>query len=109
GPGWVLVGDAVTHKDPVDGQGIHDALTGARALAGLLVAVHEGRLAWDAMLDRYRLAVHESTYAMYQETMKRLARDLYSDPPPLVIRTRLRWVLEDPEYQRRFMLFQARA
>jgi len=109
GPGWVLVGDAVTHKDPIDGQGIHDALAGARALAELLVAVHEGRLRWDAMLDRYQRAVHEITYAMYQQTMKRLVRDLYSTPSPLAIRTLLRWALEDPEYQRRFMLFLARA
>ncbi len=109
GPGWVLVGDALTHKDPIDGQGIHDALVGARALAELLVAVHEGRLGWEAMLDRYQGAVRRETYEMYQQTMKRLARDLYSDPSPLMIRTLLRWSLSDPEYQRRFLLFLARA
>jgi hypothetical protein len=45
---------------------------------------------------------------MFQSTMKRLVRDLYSDPPPLMIWTLLRWALEDPEYQRRFLLFLTR-
>lgn len=108
GPGWVLVGDAVHHKDPIDGQGIYDALIGARHLAELLVALHEQRLGWNALLDRYRRAVMDETYEMFQSTMKRLVRDLYSDPPPLMIRTLLRWALEDPEYQRRFLLFLTR-
>lgn len=108
GPGWVLVGDAVHHKDPVDGQGIHDALIEARHLAGLLADVHAGRLTWDAMLVRYRRAVLDETHRMFESTMKRLERDLYSDPPPWMIRSLLRWALEDPEYQRRFLLFLAR-
>jgi 2-polyprenyl-6-methoxyphenol hydroxylase-like FAD-dependent oxidoreductase len=33
GPGWLLVGDALHHKDPVDGQGIYDALLEAKILA----------------------------------------------------------------------------
>jgi 2-polyprenyl-6-methoxyphenol hydroxylase-like FAD-dependent oxidoreductase len=108
GPGWVLVGDAVHHKDPIDGQGIYDALIEARHLAELLVALHEQRLGWDALLARYRHAVMDETHRMFQATMQRLARDLYSDPPPLMIRTLLRWALEDPEYQRRFLLFLTR-
>lgn len=28
GPGWVLAGDAVHYKDPIDGQGMYDALLG---------------------------------------------------------------------------------
>ncbi len=108
GPGWVLVGDAVHHKDPIDGQGIHDALVEARHLAALLVALHEQRLDWDALLARYRRAVMDETHKMFQATMQRLARDLYSDPPPLKIRTILRWALEDPEYQHRFLLFLTR-
>jgi 2-polyprenyl-6-methoxyphenol hydroxylase-like FAD-dependent oxidoreductase len=108
GPGWVLVGDAVHHKDPIDGQGIYDALIEARHLAELLVALHEQRLSWDALLDRYHHAVIGETHKMFQATMERLARDLYSDPPPLMIRTLLRWALEDPAYQRRFLLFLTR-
>jgi 2-polyprenyl-6-methoxyphenol hydroxylase-like FAD-dependent oxidoreductase len=108
GPGWVLVGDAVHHKDPIDGQGIYDALVEARHLAELLVAVHEQRLSWDALLERYGRAVIGETHDMFEATMKRLVRDLYSDTPPLMIRTLIRWALEDPEYQRRFLLFLTR-
>jgi flavin-dependent dehydrogenase len=108
GPGWVLVGDAVHHKDPIDGQGIRDALMVARALAELLVAVHERRLGWQPMLLRYHRALIDATHDMYEATMERLSRDLYSEPPPFVIRTLLRWALQDPEYQQRFLLFLAR-
>lgn len=109
GPGWVLVGDAVHHKDPIDGQGIYDALIEARHLAELLVGLHEQRLGWDALLARYGRAVIDETHQMFESTMKRLVRDLYSDPPPLMIRTLARWALEDPEYQRRFLLFLTRS
>jgi 2-polyprenyl-6-methoxyphenol hydroxylase-like FAD-dependent oxidoreductase len=108
GPGWILVGDALHHKDPIDGQGIHDALLEARVLDALLGELHQGRIPWQTMLARYRQQVMAETYPMYQSTMKRLARDLYSDPPPLLIRTLIRWTLQDPEYQRRFLLFLTR-
>jgi 2-polyprenyl-6-methoxyphenol hydroxylase-like FAD-dependent oxidoreductase len=108
GAGWVLVGDALHHKDPLDGQGIYDALTGARHLAGLLVARHEGRVSWEALLDRYHRAVLAETHGMFATSMERLARDFYSDPPTLMIRTVMRWALQDPEYQRRFLLLLAR-
>jgi flavin-dependent dehydrogenase len=105
GAGWVLVGDAVHHKDPLDGQGIRDALIGARHLAELLIQVHDQRLSWDEALIRYHRAVLDETHRMFESTMKRLVRDLYSDPPPWMIRSLLRWALEDPVYQRRFLLF----
>jgi flavin-dependent dehydrogenase len=108
GPGWILVGDALHHKDPIDGQGVCDALMSARDLAALLGELHEGRIPWQTMLARYRSRVMAETYSRYQSTMKRLARDLYSDPPPWMIRTVVRWTLEDPEYQRRFLLFLTR-
>jgi 2-polyprenyl-6-methoxyphenol hydroxylase-like FAD-dependent oxidoreductase len=109
GSGWLLVGDAVHHKDPIDGQGIYDALVEARELAALLVDHHAGRIDWPTLVERYGQAVVAATHDMFEATMKRLARDLYSDPPPLLIRTLLRWALQDPEYQRRFLLFVARA
>jgi 2-polyprenyl-6-methoxyphenol hydroxylase-like FAD-dependent oxidoreductase len=108
GAGWILVGDALHHKDPIDGQGICDALVAARELGALLADLHQGRIAWQTVLARYRAHVMAETYPMYQSTMKRLARDLYSDPPPLLIRTLIRWTLQDPEYQRRFLLFLTR-
>jgi 2-polyprenyl-6-methoxyphenol hydroxylase-like FAD-dependent oxidoreductase len=109
GPGWLLVGDALHHKDPVDGQGIHDALVEGRELSALLIALHKKQLGWSELLLRYQHEVTVATRAMFEATMKRLERDFYADPPPLLIRTLLRWALQDPEYQRRFLMFLARA
>ncbi|HSK00687.1 MAG TPA: NAD(P)/FAD-dependent oxidoreductase [Kofleriaceae bacterium] len=108
GPGWVLVGDALHHKDPLDGQGIYDALIEARHLADLLVEHHEGRTSWEALLERYRRAVLAETHGMFELTMARLGRELYSEPPVPIIRTLIRWTIQDPAYQRRFLQMLAR-
>ena len=36
---------------------------------------------------------------MFRATMKRLERELYEEPPVLVIRTLIRWMMTDPVYQ----------
>jgi flavin-dependent dehydrogenase len=109
GPGWALVGDALHHKDPVDGQGIHDALLESKALAELLVPHLAGERGWDATVALYQQRVLDETHGMYLATMDRLKRELYEEPPELVIKTMLRWMVSDPEYKRRFLLFLARA
>ena len=109
GPGWVLVGDALHHKDPIDGQGFHDVLVEAKLLAALLVEHRAERLGWQTLLSRYRGEVWNATHAMFESTMERLARDLYQDPPPAKIKTLLRWALTDRQYQQRFLLFLTRA
>jgi 2-polyprenyl-6-methoxyphenol hydroxylase-like FAD-dependent oxidoreductase len=108
GPGWLLAGDAVHHKDPVDGQGIYDALNGAKHLAQLLVAHADGRLSSELLVERYRAAVRTETHAMFQATMERLERELYGEPPRWLIGTLIRWSLQDPVYQRRFLLVLTR-
>jgi 2-polyprenyl-6-methoxyphenol hydroxylase-like FAD-dependent oxidoreductase len=108
GPGWVLVGDALHHKDPVDGQGIYDALIEAKRLAEILTQVRDRALPWTQALADYQRAVAQETGGMFQESMKRLERELYSEFPTPVIRTLLRWLMQDPEYQRRFLYFLGR-
>lgn len=108
GAGWLLAGDAAHHKDPVDGQGIYDALAGAKHLAELLVAHAAGQLAWDELVARYQVAVRSATHAMFEATMERLERELYSEPPRWLIHTLIRWSLQDPVYQRRFLLVLTR-
>lgn len=108
GQGWALVGDAVHYKDPVDGQGIYDALIGARVLDLALDSWLAGKRSWtDAMAD-YARALRAETHAMYLETVGRLRRELYEEPPPMLARTLLRWLMTDPAYQRRFMQFIGR-
>lgn len=109
GRGWVLVGDALHHKDPVDGQGIYDALVEGKALDEALAAWRAGTKTPAEALAFYRERVQAETHPMYLATRERLKRELYEEPPEIVIRTLLRWMLNDPAYQRRFMLFLARA
>jgi 2-polyprenyl-6-methoxyphenol hydroxylase-like FAD-dependent oxidoreductase len=109
GPGWVLVGDALHHKDPVDGQGVYDALLETKILAEELRTWRAGEQGWDELLARYDRRVREGTHGMFMATMERLRRELYNEPPVLVMKTLLRWLLNDEEYQRRFLLFLCRS
>jgi 2-polyprenyl-6-methoxyphenol hydroxylase-like FAD-dependent oxidoreductase len=43
GPGWALVGDALSFKDPAVGQGMHDALASSRILASILARIPDWR------------------------------------------------------------------
>lgn len=109
GAGWVLVGDALHYKDPVDGQGIYDALLETKILDAALGRWHRGESSWQQAMSEYEHEVHAQTEAMYNQTVDRLKRELYQEPPVLVIRTLLRWMLTDPVYQNRFGQYLARA
>lgn len=109
GPGWVLVGDALHHKDPVDGQGIYDALLETKILAEELATWRAGAQTWDELLARYDRRVREGTHSMFLATATRLRRELYEEPPVIVMKTLMRWLLNDEEYQRSFLLYLCRA
>lgn len=109
GEGWVLVGDAVHYKDPVDGQGIYDALTGARVLDQALGAFLAGEHDWATAMSHYRRDLYAATHPMYTETVTRLRRELYEEPPKLIAKTLIRWMMTDPAYQDRFMHYLGRA
>lgn len=108
GPGWVLVGDAVHYKDPADGQGIYDAMLGAKLLAEALGPWLAGQRSWEAATAEYERTLHEATHPMYLETVGRLRRELYEEPPALIIKTLIRWMMTDPAYQERFMNYLGR-
>ena len=67
GDGWALVGDALLFKDPAVGQGLHDALYGARALAATLSSVEkEGWAArWGEMAARYEGAMKSKLTGLF--------------------------------------------
>jgi flavin-dependent dehydrogenase len=108
GPGWVLVGDALHYKDPLDGQGIYDALLETRELDLVLDPFLDGKLPWAEAMSRYWEAVQAGTHTMFQQTQLRLQRELYSEPPVLMIKTMMRWLLTDEAYQRRFIQYLSR-
>ncbi len=102
GPGWALVGDAYHQKDSIDAQGIYDALLGAKLLAEELIAWSRGQVPWDMAVARYGRRVYAACKPMFDSTMGRLQREIYSAPPPAVARTMMRWMLTHPDYARRF-------
>jgi 2-polyprenyl-6-methoxyphenol hydroxylase-like FAD-dependent oxidoreductase len=108
GPGWALVGDALHFKDPVDAQGIYDALIEAKLLDEALGAWLSGARTWDEAMAGYAKRVAEETHAMFAATLLRLKRELYEEPPVPIIQTLIRWTMSDPEYQERFMRFLSR-
>lgn len=108
GKGWALVGDAFHYKDPVDGQGIYDALLGGRILAEELGAALDGRQDDGVAGKRYGDRAVAATHPMFEATVQRLALELYGPPPNVVVRTVLRWLLTDRAYQERFFGFLGR-
>jgi flavin-dependent dehydrogenase len=108
GPGWALVGDAVHQKDPLDGQGIFDAVFTAKALAQAIGAWKRGEQTWEQAIAGYEDAVRAETYPMYQRTLERVRTEVYGKVSERAFKTYLRWILEDQEYKRRVGLMVVR-
>jgi 2-polyprenyl-6-methoxyphenol hydroxylase-like FAD-dependent oxidoreductase len=101
GTGWALVGDAYHQKDSLDAQGIYDALLSAKLLSDALIDWQRGQ-AWEPALARYEARAWAALKPMFDATMERVKREIYTVPPPAVARTVLRYVLTHPAYARRF-------
>jgi flavin-dependent dehydrogenase len=103
GLGWALVGDAYHQKDPIDGQGIFDAVYTAKLLAQAIGDWKAGRILWGEALVWYDERARAQTYPMYRATIERVRNSLYPRTPKWFNefsgRTWLRWLLQDPLYQ----------
>lgn len=108
GPGWVLVGDAFHQKDSIDAQGIYDALLESKLLAAALVEWKQGTLTWEQAVERYEREAIAATRPMFQATLERLKREIYTEMPPWAARSVLRWMMTDAEYMKRFSLLVGR-
>lgn len=109
GNGWALVGDAFHYKDPLDGQGIYDALIEAKYLSEAIQQWLGGSMTWGQAGQVYADNAIETTRPMMLQTVNRVKGMMYSDPPPFIIRTLIRWLLNSPEYQRDFFRLLTRA
>lgn len=109
GDGWALVGDAFHYKDPLDGQGIYDALLEAQYLAEAIDQWLNGGKTWEQAGQYYSDKAIEATRAMMLQTVSRVKGMMYSDPPPFIVKTLVRWLLNSPEYQRDFFRLLSRA
>lgn len=99
GPGWALVGDAFHQKDPLDAQGIYDALAGARYLSLAMAAWWQGTATWEAALAWYDAAVRADSYTYFEVTVARVQREFYSGVPLFV----WRWISRAQEPIQRFV------
>ena len=109
GAHWALVGDALHYKDPVDGQGIYDALIELKLLAQAILDWKLRGAAWEQAAAAYQQGVMDETYAMFKQTAARVKQTLGMQPPPFVIKTFLRYLISDPDYQRDYLRYLSRA
>ncbi len=108
GPGWALTGDALHQKDPVDGQGVHDAVFTSRALAHAILRWQNGQQSWNAARAQFDQEVWAEMHPMYVATVLTVLEDFYIPlDNPLTI-TVARWLFEDEDYRRRLALLLAR-
>lgn len=100
GQGWALVGDAYHQKDPLDGQGVYDAVYTAKLLSQAIIDYRGGQKTWEQALVWYDTTAREETFPMYQSTLERVRTSLYSTTPEwfskIANRTFFRWLIEDP-------------
>lgn len=78
GPGWVLVGDAGYHKDPITAQGISDAFIDAERCAAALDAVWRGERSFDDALAEAQRVRDDDALPMYEFTCQLATLE----PPP---------------------------
>lgn len=103
GAGWALAGDAFHYKDPLDGQGIYDALVETKLLAEAIGKWKRGELTWEQAGAQYKEQAWAATYPMFNMTVERVHREVHTFPPPFIIKTLIRWMLTDPAYQAKFL------
>lgn len=109
GAGWALVGDSAHYKDPSDGQGIYDALLGAKLLAESIVDWKKNGTPWATAGATYQNRMIEATHTVFEQTLKNVKQNVYTTVPPVIAKTLIRWVMTNPDYQKDFLRYLSRA
>jgi flavin-dependent dehydrogenase len=108
GPGWALIGDALHQVDPMDAQGIYDALFMAKVLSQAIDAWKRGKQTWHDAIAHYEARVQAETHAHYVETLARIKREIFTRRSDWAWKSYIRWLNDDPEYKRRLALMMTR-
>jgi flavin-dependent dehydrogenase len=98
GAGWALVGDAYHQHDPLDGQGIFNAVYTAKALAWAIRYWKSGEKSWPEALEWYDETARSKTYGRYRAALDSVQQSMYIPLPGWALGG-LRWVMEDPAMQ----------
>lgn len=99
---WVLVGDAYHQKDSYDAQGIYDGLLGAKILSKHLIAWFAEGSRWEEVMRDYECEIEAHMKPMFVNTMGRLKKEMFTDAPPFIAKTVMRWLLTNKEYLDKF-------
>ena len=97
GPLPVFSPDELVHALPRVREPLHVVFDPSTSRVGLAVAPVTTQV-----LQRDR-------HAFYLATVDRLRRELYSTPPPIVVKTAIRYLMTDPVYHERYFQFATRA
>jgi flavin-dependent dehydrogenase len=100
GPGWALVGDAGSHKDPYLALGICDALRDAELVTA---AVHEGLSGERPLEEALRAYESARNSAVLEDYRQNIALAKLGPTPPELVRLRMA-LRDDPQETRRFIL-----
>lgn len=103
GAGWALVGDAYHQKDPLDGQGIYNAVVTGKALAHAMRDWKKGTISWEEALAKYDESARVKTYPMYKLLQRNIQSNFYPTGnvpqlPDWAMESVSRWVMEDPDF-----------
>ncbi len=103
GKGWALIGDAYHQKDPLDGQGIYNAVITGKALARELLKWKNGEQSWEKTLREYDDVARVKTYPMYKSLQNQISASFYGSGnnvqiPEWAQENLMRWVLNDDQF-----------
>lgn len=105
GPGWALVGDAAHHKDPLGGQGIYDAVFGAKILSEAIVHYAVEGVPFEKAMYAYQARLQDETLPMYRNT---LAARINFEPQGMLQRWLGRYASENRNFMTNLMSVPAR-
>jgi hypothetical protein len=64
---------------------------------------------WQEVGQVYEQRFYDASHDMLKQTVARVQQELYTNTPAFVINTLMRWMLTDPGYQKKFLLYLSRA
>ncbi len=109
GANWALVGDAVHYKDPSDGQGIYDALLESKLLAQAIHSWKQNGAKWAVAGASYQQKIIETTHPTFKRTVANVKQTLYTNVPGFLLKTLVRWMTNNPNFQTQLLRNLARA
>ena len=56
----------------------------------------------------YKDELWKATHPMFLATFNRIKQEVYTYPPPFIIKTIVRWAINDPEYQAKYLRYSHR-